>query len=607
MRFFDKNGVDVVIFRRTSALARLLGGDLLNPLLEAMLRRRAYRPEFFDDLNLVLPGRLKDVDVLVDALKDAHDKGRRITIFSDYDMDGIMCAVILMAALSELGFNVRLSEPDVSLGYGLKSEAVDTLLEEIPDTEVILTSDTGITSYEGIARAHARGVEVWVTDHHSQLPESLTMPKAEIVVDPKRLDETYPLPAICGAYVVWKVLMAYVEKYGTRFEQSQIGRLKVFAGIGTVSDMMPLRGENRVLVKEAVEIAQFVWGENDSMGVDSITGCNGYVSPFRGLHEFCNFYKLKGKLPNGLCDCNEKFFAFQMAPTFNTVKRLTLPVRCAYDIFLSDDPVVRRNAIEYLFDKNEYRKNTKEELLKKLRLSKPDQKYAPYVWITSCEGGFTGLLAQAIRDEYQSVGIVVTPTGKGSFSGSGRAPGWYPTLSRAGSPDGGGFCLKGHDGAFGVYLEDEAELERLAHYLSFDAPPLKASWLAEQRRLGVSDDPFDYYISTFDPNADSGIDVSLFFDFLDELDSFAPFGVGFPRPTGRFTFTPQDVVSWKLMKEGRHIKGFFPNGFSVCIWNAGPLFDAVKARDALSVSGEVSQSYWQEVWTVSFNGNLEGF
>lgn len=142
---------------------------------------------------------------------------------------------------------------------------MDRLLASYPGAKAIITADVGIASHAAVDYARNKGLKVFVTDHHRPLS---VLPAADVVVDPLREDDPYEVKGICGAYVMYQCLEHYANCYEDFLTKEQISRLRVFAGIGTIPDSMPLVRQNRILVRDAVSICRYIYsnGESDLVG-----------------------------------------------------------------------------------------------------------------------------------------------------------------------------------------------------------------------------------------------------------------------------------------------------------------------------------------------------
>ena len=199
--------------------------------------------------DLYDPALLKGASKLTGLLQAALSRGEKIAVSSDYDADGIFSGTILKLALERLGAQVKVFTPDrMSEGYGMNRRIVDEA--EAFGAGVILTCDNGIAAFDAVSYAKSLGMTVLITDHHEQPEDGL--PAADAVVDPKQEGDTYPFPDICGAVVAWKVMSLLYRALGRREEE--LTDLIPYAAIATVTDVMDLAEENRIIVREGLKM-----------------------------------------------------------------------------------------------------------------------------------------------------------------------------------------------------------------------------------------------------------------------------------------------------------------------------------------------------------------
>lgn len=204
--------------------------------------------------DLYAPELLKDMDRAVAVVKKAVEERQKIRVIGDYDIDGVCATYILVKSFRTLGADVDMAIPHrIKDGYGLNDHLIERAAED--GIKLIVTCDNGIAASDQIELAHQLGMQVVVTDHH-EVPftesglngeREYHLPPAEAVVDPKQPGETYPFPGICGAVVAWKFVWAL------GIDRALLDTLLEPAAFATVGDVMELKDENRIIVKEGLE------------------------------------------------------------------------------------------------------------------------------------------------------------------------------------------------------------------------------------------------------------------------------------------------------------------------------------------------------------------
>ena len=539
-------------------------------LFDLFLARRKITPEDYHAFDNGEHGPLARIDEMCELLHGIRERGERIVVLPDFDCDGVMSGVIGMAGLSELGFDVSLFRPNPNKGYGFGKDEVDRLVRENPGVSWVITCDTGIGEVAGCARLSQLGVGILVTDHHRETSDMPVRKYAACVVDPCCCDDDYELKTICGAHVLWQVLDMFARTYCDRETVDQIWRLRVFAGIGTVSDMMTLAHENRQLVRDAVSISRLVWSAGDEWFFGELCGCDAYRRAFYGLSRlFCAFADAQSlSSPSGI---DETFFGFYLAPAINSCKRLGHTTDVVFDMFFGGrqracaDEVVRYNA---------ERKALAAELFDEV-VGMP-QPQAPYIYMfVSQHAGMLGLVANKIIERTGTPTFVVTidcdPYGRCSIHGSGRAPEWYDCLSRCSAQ---GFHLAGHEHAFGFSCSDMGELGRLFEFLSTDVPKVRAEW---ERMVGAQDEreapAFDILLDT-SGHGDVDLDSTALTEFVRVQDMYRPFGAGFDAPRFKVRFDWAEASLRFVGKTGDHVRITLPNGIVIMCFFQGSEFPA---------------------------------
>lgn len=556
-----------------------------NYLVQRTFENRGYDRAFLESFDDPRQGQLAHLDDMLEQLKEIHDLGETIVVTPDYDMDGIMAGTCAFAGLAEMGFHVCLYMLSPQKGYGLHRSDVKAIRAQYPRAKAILTCDTGVTCFEGVSAARALGFKVLITDHHNQTDK---LPKANCIVDPMLRDDNYPHPEICGAYVVYKVLQAYADRFCSRYTQSQIRRLRVFAGIGTVSDSMPMLYENRQLVRDAGMIARMLFGNGSEFIIKHIPGSPAYRGAFRGLYEVCLCLRNMGRLkPDAI---NEELFGFYMAPMFNSLKRMEDDMRHAFGVFFGADA---SGEVNYLYDLNDKRKQAVAEAMNELQLR--PQPYAPYVWLSNAAGGILGLLAQRLMDKKGCPVCVVAQDNTGSYHGSGRSLNWYPFLTRTKGQD---IFAAGHEAAFGVGFDDEASIQRFCDFMRADVEDVMRNMPSDAEVRP------DFIIDT-NGTGDAVIDIMAFIEYMAEMERFKPFGPGFPEPNVMLRFRPEEA-EWSVMGSVKqHLKLTLDKGFEVLLWNqAAKIRNQKRKGEDIIVMGKLGMSVFKDIETVIFTGDM---
>ncbi|HCI22139.1 MAG TPA: single-stranded-DNA-specific exonuclease RecJ, partial [Clostridiales bacterium] len=254
--------------------------------------------------TLTNPLELTGMVDAVQRLTRAVATGEHVAVYGDYDVDGITATVILVDYLKSRGVDVLHYIPRrIEDGYGLGQDAIRSLHEQ--GVELLITVDCGITGVEEVDFAASLGMDVVITDHHECKD---TLPRAVAVVDPHRPDCTYPFPYLAGCGVALKLVLALG---GESQEEALFSRYCTLAAIGTIADVMPMSGENRIIV---------------SRGLECIT-----QSDFIGLHALLQEAGLMDKAITSVQ------VGFVLAPRINAAGRMGAADKAA-DLLLCQDP-----------------------------------------------------------------------------------------------------------------------------------------------------------------------------------------------------------------------------------------------------------------------------
>lgn len=332
---------------------------------------------FFDiDIaNLHDPLLLADMEKATSRIKRAVENGEKITVYGDYDVDGITSVVLMYRCLTSLGAKVDYYIPDrTEEGYGLNSSALRSIYDS--GTSLIVTVDTGTTAVEEIAEAENYGLDVIVTDHHECKP---TLPVCVAVVNPKRPDSVYPYKELAGVGVVFKLVCALIGDSTKAF--SLYGDL---VSIGTIADIMPLVDENRVLVSLGLDLLR----KRPSCGIKALLEASGG-------------YK-HGQI-------TASTIAFQVAPRINAAGRIGDPKR-SVELLLCEDPEQAASLAEGLCDENRTRRQMEADIIADVEKMLENRNPSDRIIVVGSENwhhGVIGIVASKIVEKYHLPCILV--------------------------------------------------------------------------------------------------------------------------------------------------------------------------------------------------------
>jgi len=511
-------------------LERELG---LSPVVARLLAIRGHHdPEAADRFlrpslaHLQDPWKLTDLAPAVDRLLGAVARKERIVVHGDYDVDGVTSTVILRRALELLGGDVTHFIPErLRDGYGLQPATIERLHAD--GARVIVSVDCGIRAPEAARRARELGVDLIITDHHEPDTE---LPQALAVVNPKRRDCGYPDKHLAGVGVALKLVQGLCQKAGRE------GWLQAFvkiAAIGTLADVVPLVGENRVIAK---------------LGLEQLTKGPHKV----GLRALLDVSGLAGKTIDAY------HIAFMVAPRVNAAGRMASADLATRLLLASDEGLAdEAQALAQQLDAENTRRRSEEQEIvaaaKKAVESDPDVG-AHTVLVVAGEGwhrGVIGIVASKLVDAYYRPAIVLSIE-HGVAHGSCRSIPGFDVL-------GGLEACAGLLDRFGGHKQ--------AAGLQLDAAKIPAF------RRAINDYAADA-LSPDDLRPNLSFDGPLDFDVLtprvvSDLMAMAPFGLANPKPV--FSASGIDVVDGPRRLKERHLKmSLRQKGrtFRAIAWNA---------------------------------------
>lgn len=379
----------------------------IDPVIARLIRNRDVECE--EDIRQYLHGTLeelpsgrlmKDMDRAVSIIQAKIADRSRMRIIGDYDIDGVTATTILLKGLQRLGAVVDTYIPDrIKDGYGINEHLISQAVEDGIDT--VITCDNGIAAWHEIETAKKAGLTVVVTDHHdipfqdTEEGRKWLIPPADAVVNPKQPDCFYPNKYLCGAVVAWKLIWTLYEDAG--ISGDEILKFTELAAVATVGDVMDLKGENRIIVKEGLKRLR--------------------TTSFPGLKALIQVNNLE------YTDITAYHVGFVLGPCINASGRLDTAAR-ALDLLCTDDPVEAARLAGDLLALNESRKamteQGKEAAIKMVEETDIRNDAVLVIYLPDCHESLAGIIAGRIRELYHKPVFVLTK-GEKMVKGSGRS------------------------------------------------------------------------------------------------------------------------------------------------------------------------------------------
>ncbi|MGM9544807.1 MAG: single-stranded-DNA-specific exonuclease RecJ [Romboutsia timonensis] len=346
------------------------------------------------------PKTMKDVVFAVDIIKRKIQENKRIRIIGDYDVDGIISVFILYTALKKCGANVDYEIPDrIKDGYGINENIVKEAYDEGVDT--IITCDNGISAIDQIQYAKDLGLTVIVTDHHD-VPfieedgvRTFLSSQADAIINPKQIECEYKFKSICGAGVAFKLMEALYEEIG--MDKEECYKLIEFVAIATVCDVVDLIDENRIFVKNGLEMLN----NSKNIGINALKKACG----------------LEDK------EITAYHLGFVIGPCLNASGRLD-SAKKGLELLLMEDDEEAKNLAQEIVDLNDARKNmTKEGVDRAINIidsTDINNDKILVVYIPDIHESLAGIVAGRVKEKYNKPTIILTKSEEG-VKGSARS------------------------------------------------------------------------------------------------------------------------------------------------------------------------------------------
>ena len=499
------------------------------------------------------PYLMPDMEKAINRIVQAIEKQEKVTIYGDYDVDGITSITVLKSFLKDRGLEVSQYIPNrLHEGYGLNKNAIDKIHDD--GCELMITVDCGISAIEEIDYANSLGIETIVTDHHEPGNE---LPNALAVIDNKRKDSKYPFRELAGVGVVFKVIQALGIKLGLK-EEEYLKYLDIVC-IGTISDIVPLVDENRVIAKLGLLLIK----QTKNIGLRSIIQSSGYTK----------------------IDSNS--ISFGIAPRINACGRMG-KAEDALQLFLSKNINEVSQLTSKLNEYNRLRQDTEKKIFENAVKQIEEEHLAENATITvgghNWHHGVIGIVSSKITEMYFKPSILLSFEEDGMGTGSGRSiPGFdlheallkcSDTIEKFG----------GHSMAIGITIKKE----------KFEAFKKEFEEIAKEANI-------EKIVPII--NIDAKIDFSsINKEMVESLKELEPFGEGNKMPV--FAFKNLKIDSIRALSEGKHLKLTLKEGNTVVNaigFNMGGLAEEYRIGDKIDVVGVLEINTFNGVDTLQIN------
>ncbi len=510
-------------------------------LLAQVLVGRGYVS--YDEIDRILntdekcfynPFLLDGMQDAVNKIKTAISQNKIIAIYGDYDVDGITSTYIVYSYLKSCDARVMYYIPDrATEGYGINKAALDALKQQ--GVELIITVDVGITATEEIHYAKSLGIQTIVTDHHNVKGE---LPDCVAVINPKRLDNKYPCDFLAGVGVAFKLVYALSD-----MDKSVRDKYIDIAAIGTVADMVPLKDENRYIVKYGLERLK----NTQNIGLKALFDVSGISTQKVSTSQV----------------------GFGIAPRLNAAGRLA-SAKTGVNLLLQesyDDAVIIARELD---EGNRMRQDEEQRILgEAIKIINEKKLYENNIIIVASKNwhhGVIGIVSSKITEMYYKPSAVISINGDGTAKASGRSiKGFnlFDALTHTGD-----LLLKygGHELAAGFSLMAE-NIDLFSRKINEYSIPI------------MTEDVLTPKLSLDGKISISDIDATI----IEQLEKLEPCGIGNPSPV--FAIDDLTVKSIRILKNDKHA---FLNAEKNCMHLDCPAFNLAGSLKKFSYGDKIS-------------------
>ncbi|HVE81009.1 MAG TPA: single-stranded-DNA-specific exonuclease RecJ [Candidatus Dormibacteraeota bacterium] len=463
----------------------------LPPVVRALLAKRGYESDeaisaFLNpkyEGNLADPYLMKDMKKAIDRLLVAKKRSETVAVYGDYDIDGVAATALILEVLEANNIDAFAYIPDrYEEGYGLNTEALGAIKKR--GASLVVTVDCGITSADEVAWANKKGLDVIITDHH-EVPE--VVPEAVAVVNPRQPSDKYPYKELAGVGVAFAVARALQQATGQPAEGQEKWLLDLVA-LGTVCDVMPLTGENRIMAKFGL----LVLSKTKRVGLVALAQSAGLV----------------------LTDVRPYHLGFVIGPRLNAAGRLEHAAH-SLDLIATKDPVLAQKLAYSLEELNHKRRIEQSRITAEADAAAQEFSEDPILVLAdpSWSHGVVGIVASKLAEKWQKPTLILQVLGD-LAKGSGRSANGYNLIDGLQSAQDIFEKLGGHHFAAGFTLPAARinDLRQLlaAHYRQVESTlPPPANREADLQLEDISEVNWQLY---------------------DALQALEPYGHGNPQP-----------------------------------------------------------------------------
>ena len=549
-QIFQANKEEVEKLQKNFNINKLLATILVNRgITEKNQIEKFLNPKRSDFYN---PYGMPDMEKAVDRIIKAIENKEKIMIYGDYDVDGITSVTVLKSFLLERGANVTEYIPNrLEEGYGLNKKAIEYIASQ--KNQLMITVDCGISGIDEVAYATKLGIETIVTDHHEPGSE---LPKALAVVDAKRKDNTYPCRNLAGVGVVFKLIQAISMKIG--LEEKEFLKYLDIVCVGTISDIVPLTDENRVIVKLGLKLIE----QTRNLGLRSILQIAGYSK------------------------IDSSTISFGVAPRINACGRMGHQEE-ALKLFLSKDIKEVNELTQKLNDYNKLRQDTEKSIytdaVEQIEKNGLANKNTIVLMGKGWHHGVIGIVSSKITELYFKPSILLCEEddiGKGS----GRSiPGFdlYEALTECKD-----FIDRfgGHSMAVGINIKKD----------KFEEFKEKFEQIAKEKHV-------DEIIPILNIDAQISLD-DISKEMIESLKELEPYGEANKMPL--FAFKNLKIDSIRALSGGKHLKLTVKdnkNMVNAIGFNLGELANDYRIGDRIDLVGNLEINSFNGVDNIQIN------